>query len=246
MNTQDSIDLQRGRWFSALPEAYREEVLRSGTRQKLKRGKHIFRQGDPANGLYGLIGGEAQIIGTTLAGLDILVAVFRAGDWTGFLSCVDEGPYTFSVVASQSCEVVHLPLPAVRRIFLSDADGFRRFILPELASTRAIYSRVVESLAFTPLQRLARRLVDLTSEPHGEVITASHISPVTQDQIALSIMASRQWTNRLLQHLEQAEMIRLSRGRIDILDRARLNQLAVHGESGFTLGEFAQARAAVS
>lgn len=246
MNTQDMIDLQRGRWFSALPDALRDEVLRSATRQKLKRGKHLFRQGDPANGIYGLVSGEAQIIGTTLAGLDILVAVFRAGDWTGFLSSVDEGPYTFSVVASQSCEVVHLPMAAVNRIFLSDSEGFRRFILPELASTRAIYSQVIESLAFTPLQRLARRLVDLTSEPHGDLVTSSFISPVTQDQIALSIMASRQWTNRLLQHLEQADVIRISRSRIDILDRERLTQLAVHGESGFTLTETAPARAAVS
>lgn len=88
--------------------------------------------------------------------------------------------------------------------------------------------------------------MDLTSEPHGDRVTSSFISPVTQDQIALSIMASRQWTNRLLQHLEQAEMIRISRSRIDILDRARLTQLAVHGESGFTLGEIAPARAAVT
>ncbi|PKP83283.1 MAG: hypothetical protein CVT79_00235 [Alphaproteobacteria bacterium HGW-Alphaproteobacteria-18] len=246
MYTQDMIDLQRGRWFSALPEALRDEVLRSTTRQKLKRGKHILRQGDPANGLYGLVGGEAQIIGTTLAGLDILVAVYRPGDWTGFLACVDEGPYTFSVVASQPCEVVHLPLAAVNRIFLSDAEGFRRFILPELASTRAIYSQIIESLAYTPLQRLARRLVDLTSEPHGDLVTSSFISPVTQDQIALSIMASRQWTNRLLQHLEQAEVIRISRSRIDILDRTRLTQLAVHGESGFTLAEGTPAKVTIS
>lgn len=242
MQTQGMIDLQRGRWFSALPETLQEEVLRSGTRQKVRRGKHVFRQGDPPAGIFGLVSGEAQIIGTTLAGLDILIAVYRPGDWTGFLACVDEGPYTLSVVASQPCEVVQLPLAAVKRIFLSDVEGFRRFILPELASTRAIYSHVVESLAFTPLQRLARRLVDLTSEPHGDLEASTFISPVTQDQIALSIMVSRQWTNRLLQHLEQADMIRISRSRIDIIDRARLLQLAVHGESGFMLADSGMAQ----
>lgn len=246
MQTEGSIDLQRGRWFPALPEPLQEEVMRSSARLKLRRGKHIFRQGDPANGIFGIVSGEAQIIGTTLAGVDILVAVFRPGDWTGFLSSVDEGTYTFSVVTSQASEVLHLPLPAVQRIFLSDAEGFRRFVLPELTSTRAIYSRIVESLAFTPLQRLAQRLVDLTSDPHGDSVTSSFISPVTQDQIALSIMASRQWTNRLLQHLEQAGVVRLSRGRIDIEDRARLVQLAVHGESGFTLTESVPAKVEVS
>lgn len=238
MPSQGSLDLQRGRWFAALPEALQEEVQRSAVRQKLRRGRHVFRQGDPPVGIFGLVSGEAQIIGTTLAGLDILVAVYRPGDWTGFLACVDQGPYTFSVVASQPCEVMHLPMPAVQRIFLSDIENFRRFVLPELASTRAIYSQIVESLAFTPLQRLARRLIDLTSAPHsGGEQTSSFISPVTQDQIALSIMTSRQWTNRLLQHLEQADVISISRSRIDILDRPRLSHLALHGESGFTLAE---------
>lgn len=245
MQTRRSLDLQRGRWFSALPEALQEEVLQNSTRHKLRRGKPLARQGDPPIGIFGLVSGEAQIIGTTRAGLDILVAVHRPGDWTGFLACVDGGPYTFSVIASQPCEVLHLPLAAVQRMFLSDAENFRRFVLPEMGSIRTIYTHVVESLAFTPLQRLARRLLDLTSEPLGGRVNSSFISPVTQDQIAMSIMASRQWTNRLLQYLEQADMIRISRSRIDILDRGRLTQLALHGESGFTLGETAPGQASL-
>ena len=246
MYTVSDIDLQRGHWFPDLPPALQEEVLASSARIRVSRGKSVFRQGDAANGIFGLVSGEAQVIGTTLAGLDILVAVLRPGEWTGFLSSVDEGPYTFSVVASQSCELLHLPLPEVQRIFLGDAGRFRLFVLPELTSTRAIYSHVVESLAFTPLQRLARRLVDLTSIAHNNHPTSDYISPVTQDQIALSIMASRQWTNRLLQHLEQAGIIRTSRSRIDILDRARLTHLAIHGESGFTMPETADASSSVA
>src|SRR5690606_1179468 len=160
----------------------------------------------PPVGIFGLVSGEAQIIGTTLAGLDILVAVYRPGDWTGFLACVDQGPYTFSVVASQPCEVMHLPMAAVQRIFLSDIENFRRFVLPLHASTRAIYSQIIVRFAFTPLKRLARRLIDLTSAPNsGGEQTSSYINPLTQEQIALSIMTSRQWTNRLLHHMEQLD-----------------------------------------
>ena len=85
MQTDGSIDLQRSRWFSALPEALQEEVLRSSTRLKLRRGKHILRQGDPAAGIFGLVSGEAQIIGTTLAGCpeSTLEAACRAVVWHG-------------------------------------------------------------------------------------------------------------------------------------------------------------------
>jgi CRP/FNR family transcriptional regulator len=67
--------------------------------------------------------------------------------------------------------------------------------------------------------------------------------PITQDQIALSIMTSRQWTNRLLQHLEKAGLIARGRSRIDILDLPRLTQLAIYGESGFLLPDLAAAPA---
>jgi CRP-like cAMP-binding protein len=237
MQTKAQIDLKRGLWFSSLPEPVQEDILRSAVHMRLKRGKHFFRQGDPATGLYGLVTGEAQVIGTTLAGLDILVAMHRAGDWTGFLACMDGGSYTFNVVASQPCDVLYLPLPAVRRIFFKDVESLSRMIAPELATQRALYSHIIEHLAFTPLQRLARRLVDLASNVQSERVTSRTISPITQDQLALSIMASRQWTNRLLQHLEKANLIRRSRSRIDILDLPRLTQLAIYGEDGFILAD---------
>ena len=237
MHTKSDFDHKRGLWFAGLPETLQDDVLRSAVRLKLKRGKHFFRQGDPPSGLFGLVTGEAQVIGTTIAGLDILVAVHRPGDWTGFLACLDGGGYTFNVVASQPCEVIHLPLPAVRRIFLGDVDSLRSMIAPELATQRSLYSHIIEHLAFTPLQRLARRLVDLAHNAQGERVTSRTISPITQDQLALSIMASRQWTNRLLQHLEKSGLIARGRSRIEVLDLPHLTQLAIYGEDGFTMME---------
>lgn len=239
MPTLDHIDLNRGLWFDQLPPHIREDVERSSVRLKFKRGKPLFRQGDPVRGLFGFVSGEAQVSGTTIAGQDILVAMHRAGDWTGFLACLDGGSYTLTVTASQPCEVLHLPLAAVQRIFMQDVATYALLAAPEHATQRAVYSHIVEHVSFTPLQRLARRLVDLAGSPYTEVITTRTISPITQDQLALSIMSSRQWTNRLLQHLEKAGLIARGRSRIDILDLPRLTQLAIYGESGFLVPEMA-------
>ena len=120
---------------------------------------------------------------------------------------------------------------------MQDVAAFALLVAPENATQRAVYSHVVEHLSFTPLQRLARRLVDLAGSPHAEVVTSRRIMPITQDQLALSIMSSRQWTNRLLQHLEKAGLIVRGRSRIDILDLPRLTHLAIYGESGFVMPE---------
>lgn len=79
--------------------------------------------------------------------------------------------------------------------------------------------------------------MDLASNAQGERVISRTISPITQDQIALSIMASRRPTNRLLQHLGKAGLIARGRSRIDVLDLPRLTQLAVCGEDGFILTE---------
>ena len=84
MPTRYQINLNRGLWFDQLPPHIREDVERSSVKLKLKRGKPLFRQGDPPRGLFGIVSGEAQVIGTTISGQDILVAMHRAGDWTGF------------------------------------------------------------------------------------------------------------------------------------------------------------------
>lgn len=231
MTPRHQINLNRGQWFKQLPAGIREEVERSAVSLKIKRGKPIFRQGDPVKGLYGLVTGEAHIIGTTIAGQDMLVAMLRAGDWTGFLACMDGGAYTLTVQATQPCEVLHLPLAAVERIFMQDVAGYALLAAPENATQRAVYAHVVEQLSYTPMQRLAARLVALVAAPHGGGVIAHTISPVTQDQLALSVMSSRQWTNRLLQQLERAGMISRGRSRIDIIDMPRLVHLAVHGET---------------
>lgn len=234
---KEKFDHTRGLWFASLPERLQEEVLRHAVPLKFKRGKHLFRQGDPPTGIFGIVSGEAQVIGTTIAGLDILMSVHRPGNWTGFLACLDGQNFTFNVVASQPCEVLFLPITAVRRIFMHDVDALSHMVAPELATLRALYSHLIEQIAFTPLQRIARQLVDLASNTQGAQVTARTISPITQDQLALSIMASRQWTNRLLQHLEKAGLIARARSRIDVLDLPRLTHLAIYGEDGFILSD---------
>jgi len=231
---KDGFDHTRGLWFASLPERHQEEVLRHAVPLKFRRGKHLFPQGDPPTGIFGIISGEVQVIGNTLAGLDILMSVQRPGNWTGFLACLDGRNFTFNVVASQPCEVLHLPIAAVRRIFMHDVDALSYMVAPELGTLRALYSHLIEQIASTPLQRTARRLVHLASNTQGEQVTARTLSPITQDQLALSIMSSRQWTNRLLQHLEKTGLIARSCSRIDVLDLPRRTHLAIEYQPALT------------
>lgn len=201
----------------------------SATKLNFKKGEHLFRQGDEPKGLFGFVTGEGSVIGTTIDGKDILVAMHREWDWTGFLSILDGKPHAFSVVASLDSQVLHLAPASVRRIFMSDIDSFRYLVAPELAANRAVNRYIIDQFGFTPLQRLARKILDLSLTAYGDSLSTLTITPITQEQIALVTMSSRQWTNRLLKSLDKRGIIAVSRNRIEILKLDQLEQLAVYG-----------------
>ena len=53
------------RWFDALPDKVREDIEASSTIMKASEGQVVVRQGDDVRGLYGVVTGELQAIGTT-------------------------------------------------------------------------------------------------------------------------------------------------------------------------------------
>ncbi|MNF01940.1 MarR family protein [compost metagenome] len=48
---------------------------------------------------------------------------------------------------------------------------------------------------------------------------------LSQEQLARMLALSRQTTNQILQDLQQRELIRLYRGKLEILDLARLREM---------------------
>jgi len=219
------------RWFETLPKETRIAVEQTAVPTRVAKGHTVIRQGDRAKGLFGVVSGELQAIGTSASGVDVLIAIHRPNDWFGFLACADGGPYAFSVVASKDCEMQFLNLSAVERIFMRSPQTMKLFFVPQVSTTRALFRYISEQASYTPIQRLASRLLDLSISPYGEPGPVTILSEVTQEQLALSIMHSRQWTNRMLRQLTDKGLISLSRGTIEIIDIVGLERLALEGTS---------------
>lgn len=227
--------LATGGWLSGLRPDLRHAILQEGRSHSLAAGEVLFAQGNAPSGLHGIARGQAQVTGVTSSGVEVLIALLRIGEWTGFLACVDSLPYAFTVSATEPTDVFTLPLASVRRLFHGDLEAFQTLVRPELAASRRVYEFLIENVTLTPLQRLARRLLELTSEAYGGRRSSDFIAGVSQDQIAVSIMTSRQWTNHLLGQLAEAGIIVISRAQIEIRDRQRLNALA-HGAEADRFG----------
>ena len=217
-----------GSWFARLPGDIQDELMLAGRQRHLAAGAMLFRAGDAPTGLHGLLGGELHIIGSASNGDDKLMAIHRAGDWTGFLTCVDSQPHPLSAKAAVDCTVFSAPPAAISRIFERDVATFRLLLDPELRVGRRNYRWLIEMTTRPTLQRIAERLVDLGRWTHGE--RAGPVSPiehVSQEELAAATNVSRQTMNSALNELEARGFVKIGYGRIDILDSVGLDALAV-------------------
>lgn len=215
-------------WFARLPGDVQDELMLAGRQRHLAAGCMLFRVGDEPTGLHGVLGGELHIIGSASNGDDKLMAIHRAGDWTGFLTCTDRQPHPLSAHAATDCQVFSVPPASVSRIFERSVATFRLLVDPELRVSRRNYRWLIEMTTRPTLQRIAERLVDLGRWTHGD--RAGPVSPidhVSQEELAVATNVSRQTMNSALNELEARGLIKIGYGRIDIIDSRGLDDLAV-------------------
>ena len=216
-----------GSWFARLPELVQDELMLAGRQRHLVAGSVLFRAGDDPTGLHGLLGGELHVIGSASNGHDMLMAIHRSGDWTGFLTCIDRNAHPFSAVAVVDCTIFSVSPAEVTRIFERDVATFRLLLTPELRVARRNYRWLVEIAMRPTLQRIAERLVDLGRWTYGERTgPVSPIEHVSQEALAAATNVSRQTMNSALHELEALGLIKTGYGRIEIIDSRGLDALA--------------------
>jgi predicted acylesterase/phospholipase RssA len=153
--------------FADLPDEQREEVLGRSSRVHLRAGAWLFREGDPADGLYVVRSGRIELVqedGGTL--------VLGKGAVLGELGLVSQAPRSASVRAVRDTELLELARDAFDEL-LRESPGFAlalvRVLSDRLRASRAYPAPrrpVPTTVALVPLEGdlpvrdLANRLAD--------------------------------------------------------------------------------------
>lgn len=218
--------LKAGRWFSGLPEGFREALLSAAVTKKLAKGEWLFARGDEQDGLYAVIEGAIRVAGTADSGKEILLTLMEPPLWFGEISLFDGQPRTHDAIAEEETLLVHVSRVAMDAMLEKEPRWWRH--LGVLVSAKLRFAFVmIEDTATLPLSvRLARRLV-MTAERFGEWEgQSSRVLELKQDQLATMLSSSRQTVNQLLKDLEGRGLVRLAYGNIEILDLDGLRDAA--------------------
>jgi CRP/FNR family transcriptional regulator, cyclic AMP receptor protein len=227
----DYLELFRtGTWFRTLPGGLQQKLLRAGGVRTLKAGQHLYSQGDPPGGVYGVVDGAIQLRSLGPSGKESLLMFLEPPSWSGEVGLFDGLPRAHDAIADAPSTVVHVTQESLEAL-VRDEPAYWFEFGRLMAQQLRVALLGLEENAFLPVSiRLARRLLHILQN-YGDRHGPSHrVIAVSQEQLAMMLCISRQTTNQLLKNLEAQGAIQLRYGEIEILDLQKLRELSTPPE----------------
>jgi len=205
--------------LAELGPAARDALTAIGTRKRFDAGAPLFVEGDLGGKVIILHAGHVKVFATGHDGHGILLAVRGPGDVLGDLSAIDGEPRSASGTTLEPVDAQVITGDDFRT-FLAEAPGAGLALLRVVIARMRDSDRLrVEFGARDTLGRVAMRLVELAETVGEGNEGAIRITvPLTQDDLAGWVAASREAVARALASLRRRGLITTARREITVTD----------------------------
>lgn len=201
--------------LAPLDRAAREAMAAQATRHIFPRGTELFAEGASCIGFPFVLRGLIRVFKRSAEGREI--PLYRVGPGESCIistvCLVGDVGYDARAEAEEETEVAILT-PAQFNLALEN-PSFRRFVFGLFSRRITDLMALVEALAF---KRLDQRLALILAQGPNPCKT-------THQRVADELGTVREIASRLLKEFEKAGLVRLGRGRIDIVNRGGLRTL---------------------
>ena len=201
--------------FTALSEDALQALEDRAKTRRYRRNTVIMERGDEAGALFVLVSGKVRVYVADEEGKEVVLQTCdEPGTYFGELALLRNSPRTASVMTLTESEFRTIS----RKDFLSylaEHPRIAQAVISHLADQVSSLTDRVTALALDDVYgRLVIALRELAQDEGGRQITP----PVTQQELAKSIGASREMVSRIFKELRAGDYIRMERKRI-VLNR---------------------------
>lgn len=209
--------LRRNGWLSRRPGALVDDVLRRGNPQRFAPGSDIYRPGDRADGVYGVVDGLVALMVAPVGLPPAILHHASVGSWLGALEFFGAGRRMAGLRAVSETLVFHLPSLAMEAIVTREPRYSRAFG-EMVAENAALCLQVVDDLLQPDTgRRVAATLLRATRDGAMRI-------PLTQLDLATMANASRRQVNTILQGFASRGWIAQGYGSVTVLDAQGLRR----------------------
>lgn len=199
------------------------QLILRGQFVTFKKGEHLIRQGDAGDKLYIILSGMVRVSMVASNGHEIVLDYAETGHVLGEVAFLDGGERTANVEALGEVDTLCLGRGAFDDI-AARHPAFPLRVMQALARRLRQTNAMIEAdRAYTSGPRLARHLLRLmvTGAEEGRLKL-----DLSQGELGSFVGLSREQVNRQLSAWSEDGLIALKQGRLKIIDRELLVELA--------------------
>lgn len=193
--------------------------------RSMKKGDVLAERGSEHNEVFFVVRGEVRIVQDD-QGVNVVYSKVPEGGWFGEIAAIDRSGRSADVFALTDGIVA----VADRALFLNLILEHRQIAVKILESfatvVRSSNQKLAEVSSFSGVQRVYLKLLDMIDDKPTKAGTWEISDMPTHEQLSALASTSKETVARALSQLLQAEITRRSPGKLEILDLARLKQIA--------------------
>lgn len=203
--------------YSHLTPALRSLALRGVVRHHPKK-TLLMNEGEEGDSLWVLLKGSVKAFSMDQGGREIVYGKVHAGDYFGEMS-LDGGPRSSSVMTLEPCICSVLSRPDLSEHLAVEPEFAIDLLVQVIRRARAVTDAARNLALLDVYSRLVAVLEESINDPDALELGAVTLEPMTHQDIAGRIGASREMISRLLKDLERGGYIQMSPKRITLLKK---------------------------
>jgi len=207
--------------FAELPADALAELAEHADTRELDRNELLFRQGDASSSLFVIQEGRIAIASQAGDGRETVIAVLENGGLFGELALFDDGARIADARALVDTTVIELSYEPVRAMLRARPELLWVIVRLLVQRLRATDEALADAVFLDVPARTAKRLLELAGA------TDRFTLPVTQEELASMVGASRERVNKAISLFVRLEWLALDgRNHYRILDRQSMEDRA--------------------
>jgi CRP/FNR family transcriptional regulator, cyclic AMP receptor protein len=210
--------LAEAEFFSGLDEQSLASIAASGATRSLVRNESLFEEEDEPRSLFVVTFGRIAISNRSVDGRESVVALMEEGDLFGEMGLLDGLGRSAGARALEPSEVIEIPYGPVRAAFQSNPESLWGVVRLLSQRIRTMDGVLADAVFLDVTGRTAKRVLELSDGAD------TFIMPVTQEELAGMVGASRERVNKAIASFIRLGWIEQMDRRYTIIERAKLTQ----------------------
>lgn len=213
--------LKRVPLFKGLDDEHLQFIAQHTTVHSYPRNALLVQEGEPPDGMYVVADGRVKVYVSDEDGKELVLDTLSPGEFFGELALIDGAPRSANVVTTSPATIYKI-LKSDFEHCLDQSPQIAINLLMTLSKRLRGINEHIKDLALLDVYgRVARTILRLAYEQDGKLIT----DPITQQELANMVGASREMVSRVLNILKAEDYISVSGKQITVLATPPSSQL---------------------